>query len=112
MNVKYDFKPTKKGTRVSLNAGCTFEYIHNYGVSNQMFPGGNEDIIPVYEKDDDGNGGGTGDIIGFRKSKDGEKYDLDSAEAKAIVDGFKDAWISQLTNKLNLFFNFGVTIRF
>lgn len=112
LNVKYDFKPTKKGTRVSLNAGCTFEYIHNYGVSNQMFPGGNEDIIPVYEKDDDGNGVGTGDIIGFRKSKDGEKYDLDSAEAKAIVDGFKDAWISQLTNKLNLFFNFGVTIRF
>ena len=69
----------------------------------------NKEIQAVY---DDGNGGGTGDIIGFRKSKNGEKYDLDSAEAKAIVDGFKDAWISQLTNKLNLFFNFGVTIRF
>ena len=68
-----------------------------------MFPGGNEDIIPVCDDD--------GDIIRF-KSKDGKEYALDSAEAKAIVDEFKDAWISQLTNKLNLFFNFGVTIRF
>ena len=38
LDVSYDFPETKYG-KFGIGLGYTFEYIHNYGVGNQMFPG-------------------------------------------------------------------------
>ncbi len=106
LNFKYDLKTTKKGTKVSLNAGVNFEYIHNYGVSSEMFPGGN--LVAITDEND------TDEVIGFWY--DGDDYLFSEAEgmekAEEIAEKYKKDWIDQLTDKINIYFNFGVCIRF
>ncbi|MBQ0038886.1 MAG: hypothetical protein KBS64_00470 [Treponema sp.] len=71
-----------RGSSVSLRAGMDFEYIHNYGVGNEMFPGG---IIDAFEED---------------------------AVKKAKLDSVRKAWEDGLCDKLNFYFNLGVSIRY
>ncbi|MGN0729070.1 hypothetical protein [Treponema sp.] len=108
LNARYDFPATKKGKRVSLFGGVTMEYIHNDGVGRNIFPGGRlEGYEPVYENQEEQKG----DIVGF-KTPDGDVFKLDSPEAEEIVNRFKNEWVSQLRNTMNLYFNVGVSIRF
>ena len=39
-DAEYELYKNERGSMVSLKAGFDFEYIHNYGVGNEMFPGG------------------------------------------------------------------------
>lgn len=104
VKVRYDFRQTKKGRRVSLKAGVDVEYIHNYGVSGEMFPGGSLD-----GKYDDG-----GELIGITYGGTDYLFSDEGDESKIaeIVDGFKSRWKNQLTDRLNVYFNAGVEIRF
>ena len=74
------------GSNVSLKGGFDIEYIHNYGVGNEMFPGiGSE---------------GCGEEI----TKAGSE--------KALVEKYRKEWEDQLCNKTNFYFNIGVSIRY
>ena len=103
ITLKYDLKPTRKGTRVTLNAGFTAEYIHNYGVTSEMFPG--ESLTGVYDEE-------SGDLVGFYDADGTYIDDIDGEEASAIVESYKESWAAELVDQFTLYFNFGVTIKF
>lgn len=107
VNVRYDFKPSKKGTRVSLKGGICFEYIRNYGISNEMFPGGSlETDEDSYNEDDE--------LVSFKY--EGKEYSVSDPDYKEsiarIADSFREQWASQLTDRLNMYFTLGVSISF
>lgn len=87
---EYLLKQKNNGSRVSLKGGFDIEYIHNYGVGNEMFPGERYGI-----KVD-----GTID------------ESITSEQKKAKVDSCRKAWEDQLCNKTNFYFNIGVSIRY
>ena len=74
------------GSNVSLKGGFDIEYIHNYGVGNEMFPG-----------------------IGLEGY--GEEITKAGSE-KALVEKYRKEWKDQLCNKTNVYFNIGVSIRY
>nr|WP_318710851.1 hypothetical protein [uncultured Treponema sp.] len=73
------------GSSVSLKGGFDIEYIHNYGVGNEMFPG-------------------------FGIAYDEEK--TKAGGEKALVEKYRKEWEDQLCNKTNFYFNIGVSIRY
>lgn len=105
LNVQYDFKPSKKGRRVSLKGGVCFEYVRNYGVAGEMFPGGSMEKV---EYNDDG------EVKSFEY--DGKTYSVSDPDYEdsisKIADDFRRQWAEQLTDRLNMYFTFGVSISF
>lgn len=82
---EYLIMQKENGSSVSLKGGFDIEYIRNYGVGNEMFPG-------------------------LGSSYDGEK--AAAGGEKALVEKYRKAWESQLCNKTNFYFNIGVSIRY
>ena len=104
LNGEYKFTSIKKGPEVTFKAGAVFEFIHNYGVDNQMFPGGVAEGVYVDEY-----------LTGMRFA-DGTYYDLTTVDglvaASQLVESYRKSWEDQLVDQLNLFFSFGFALRF
>ncbi|MCR5217506.1 hypothetical protein [Treponema sp.] len=98
-DAEYKFPVSKKGRSLSLKVGYMFEYTHNYGVDENMYPGGlvTESSDGVYEYD----GKTYSDADG---SYDGSVSDL--------VNIFKDAWEDNLVNRLCNYVTVGFCYRF
>ncbi|MCQ2240624.1 hypothetical protein [Treponema sp.] len=82
---EYLLSRKSNGSSVTLKGGFDIEYIHNYGVGNEMFPG-------------------------LGSSYDGGK--TAAGGEKALVEKYRKAWEDQLCNKTNFYFNIGVSIRY
>ena len=104
LNGEYKFTSIKKGPEVTFKAGAVFEFMHNYGVDNQMFPGGVAEGVYVDEY-----------LTGMRFA-DGTYYDLTTVDglvaASQLVESYRKSWEDQLVDQLNLFFSFGFALRF
>jgi len=97
-DAEYKFPSSKKGHSLSLKFGYMFEYMHNYGVDNNMYPGGlvTEESEGVY-------------------LYDGKKYsDTETADGSVsdLVNIFKDEWKSGLVNRLSNYVTVGFCYRF
>ncbi|MBP5251636.1 MAG: hypothetical protein J6Z17_04385 [Treponema sp.] len=103
---EYKFPKINGRTQISIKGGWTFEFIHNYGVNTNMYPG-------LGIADSEGNGGlvkitedAEGNIVSYEY--DGTVYN----SAEDLVQIFKDEWIAQLSDRINNYFSLGVAIRF
>ena len=86
VNLGYEFPKTKIG-KFAVNLGYTFEYVHNYGVGKDMFPGQEW----FYEK-------ATGKYL--TQEKNGTEVDVD-AELNAAYA----SWKAALKNVMNHYFS-------
>ena len=82
---EYLLHQKENGSSVTLKGGFDVEYIHNYGVGSEMFPGLGNEAAAAYTTE---------------------------AQQKELVEKYRKAWEDQLCNKTNFYFNIGVSIRF
>lgn len=95
-SIKASYKlPTFFGKlKTTVGLSYTYEYIHNYGVNTNIFPGG--DITAVDEE---------------HFSWQGNDYEYtDEAKISEIVQYYKNQWINNLTDKNNHILSLNCTI--
>lgn len=98
INADYSFKPViKEKIHISLKLSYMFEFIHNYGIQNEIYPG-------VNAVANDSNNDGIIDSFSV-----GDTYFLNASQ---LVDFYRNKWIDKLEDKINHYFTIGICIKF
>lgn len=100
---EYALPKTKVG-QLSLKAGYTFEYIHNYGVNTSIYKGGTNLVAPTMNADGTWNSGNSADTNVYRTVD--ECYS--TPYYKDAVEAAKKAWVDALYDRVNHYFTVGV----
>ncbi|MCR4743582.1 MAG: hypothetical protein K5866_12025 [Treponema sp.] len=98
IKMTYDLPKLWKSFTISFNADYKFVYVHNYGISNHLYPGGEI----VYNSDSN------------TYTWNGHSYSQEELEANQdeIANYYKEKWINNLTNLLENYFTIGITLKF
>lgn len=87
VNLSYKIPEIFKFCSISFNLDYTFEYIHNYGINNHLFEGGN------IQKNQDGSYTWNNNHY--------ENMEALQNDSQIISNYYKDIWISNLTDRIN-----------
>ncbi len=94
---EYSFGRLKNIFNASLKFSYTFEYIHNYGVDSNIYPGG----AVSSHTDDDGN-------VYYTIGTDTTQY----TDISDVVACFNTLWSSRLEDLVNNYFSVGICFKF
>ena len=98
IKLTYNLPNLWKTFSIALNADYKFVYVHNYGISNNLYPGGEI----VYNSQ-------SSTYVWNKKSYSKEELE---ANQKVIADYYKEKWINNLTNIIENYFSLGITLKF
>lgn len=98
IKLTYNLPNLWKTFSIALNADYKFVYVHNYGISDNLYPGGEI----VYNSQ-------SSTYVWNKKSYSKEELE---ANQEVIADYYKEKWINNLTNLIENYFSLGITLKF